>query len=251
MFFKKRSWVRFFNLVPGVEMTHPIVPANEYRYSWLSEVAKDFRDNQKNTGTHRCPGIVDFLHKGFIVTAPFDFTILTNRNDNENFEWATAVNMKNFIDAPYIGRLTKETLSNFVPFRSDTLKTIIKVNTFWRSSSSDDIVLLQMPIAYPDHNIFTACTGIIDPDKYLELIVQLQWHKLDGQYTIKAGTPLCQLIPIPKKLAVDLVVDKLTPEDEYLSRAHKYLVTHAYRRNLTLWKNTCKIILDKLRKNKK
>ena len=139
----------------------------------------------------------------------------------------------------------------FVPFRNDTLKTIIKVNTFWRYSSSDDIVLLQMPIPYPDHNIFTACTGIIDPDKYLELIVQLQWHKLDGQYTIKAGTPLCQLIPIPKKLAVELIVDRLTPEDEYLSRAHKYLVTHSYKRNLTLWKNCCKIILDKLRKNKK
>jgi hypothetical protein len=255
MFFKKQTAVRFFNVVPGVEIAHPITLAKHQRYDWMTKAALDFKERDRNqkvpekiTGVNRCPGITGYLKTGFIVTAPFDFSIMTHEDDRVNFRWDASANIKE-VNFEYISGLGKNFMASFLPFRNDTLETLIKVNTGWRCVLPKDIALLQLPIPYPDHNVFTACSGLIDPDKYLELNVQLQWHHLDGVHTVKAGTPLCQLVPVPKELVLDLVVNKMTDKDEYLCRAHKYVITHNYKRDLVTWKNSVKSILDKLRRN--
>ena len=133
-----------------------------------------------------------------------------------------------------------------MPVREDSLQSVLKINTFWRVNSSEDIVFLQLPIPYPDHNMFTAYSGIIDCQRHLELNVQMSWHKLEGTHVVKAGTPLCQIIPIPRKLAIDLRIERMTEEDRYVSSAYKYLIRHNYKKNISRWRDGVKKILGLL-----
>jgi len=250
--FLKKSFVRFVNLIPGMEHVHPIIHAKEHKFDWMASLNKFFNNANKDApafkqkgNTAQCPGINAIIRKGYIVTAPFDFYIKTF-GDKENFEWQMNIDpsvLTPNVNRPYIAAHTPEQLHNFSPERSDSLKTIVKVNTYWSVFSSEDIELLQMPIPYPDHNIFSACYGIIDTDNYCDLILQLQWHKLEGEVLIKAGTPLCQLVPIPKNLSVDLRVEKMSGEDVYKSKAYGYLTMHRFTKNFKEWRSKSKKIL--------
>ena len=254
----KKKYVRFVNEIPGVEITHPVVPAKQFKHKWMSNLNKDVVSHNNacpvsatKGNTARCPGIIDLHQTGFIVPAPFDFVITTN-GSKENFEWLMHIDpamVNKDIKQPYISLHPKEQLHNYSPPREDSLDVIIKVNTYWKLLSSDDIVFLQMPIPYPDHNIFTACHGIIDSNKYNALNLQLQWHKINGEHLIKAGTPLCQLVPMPKDFAVDLLVDKITEDDIYASKAYSYVTMHEFTKDTSRWKKSVKTIMDKLRKS--
>jgi hypothetical protein len=239
MFFKKKKpFVRFVNLMPGVEYAHPILKSSDYKWDWLRIAALDYKEQLKSipadvmfSGTNRCPGINQLSKTGFIVTAPIDFTIKTKKDDDTAFKWAAPTNAK-FQGQDYIGFHGPNQLSKYIPFRSDTLKTLIKVQTRWRIFSSSDIVFLQMPIAYPDHTAFTSATGILDPEQSIEMNVQLYWHVLDGDVTVKAGTPLCQLVPIPRDFAVNFQVDTATEEDRYVADAWNYISNMSFLKDV-------------------
>ena len=246
-FFKKKSWVRFANLIPGVEVAHPIIRTQDHRFDWFKSASMDFKQRVEHrsltepiSSPNRCPGISDLFKTGYIVTAPIDFVIKTSARDPRGFSWSMPDSVG--IDG-YIGNHSYDQLAKFAPFRSDTLQSIIKVNTQWKMSSSDDIVFLQMPIPYPDHNNFTAVHGIIDCNQYLELNTQLYWHKLDDEVLVEAGTPLCQLIPIPRTLALDLIVEPANDRDRYLSQAWLYLARKKYVNNVKSFLESTKKLL--------
>jgi hypothetical protein len=251
--FKKKCKIRFFSVVPGIEMVHPIIPARQYKFKWFAEALKKFKQQDSQTegpwlvnGINRCPGVIDMLGQGFIITAPFDFAITTNSTNNSIFQWQAP---DNGIGQEYISGHNPEQFAEFAPFREDTLRTIIKINTFWRYSGT--VKFLQLPIPYPDHNIFSAVPGVVNPDNYYALNIQLYWHKLDGTYLVKAGTPLCQFVPIPDDLDITLTVDQATAEDLYIDRSYFYLINHTYKKNIAVWKQAGKKILDKLKQNNK
>jgi hypothetical protein len=252
MFFKKKKpFVRFVNAMPGVEISHPVLRATDYKFDWVRSAAMDYKERKSNyqmddflIGLNRCPGISHYLQTGFIITAPIDFTSATDSAKPDLFEWTCPVNFE-FEGREYIGSHSSDQLAKFVPFRSDTLKTIIKVNTRWMIQSSSDIIFLQLPIAYPDHSTFTAAHGIIDCQKLLEINVQLFWHKKDGIALIKAGTPLCHIVPIPREFVVDLVVEARTEKDRYISAAYEYLAKKEFNKDMKLFFNSAKKLLSK------
>jgi len=245
--FKKKNSVRFTNLIPGVSDVYPVIPSSKFKFSWVSQCAKSMSDSTSNTA--KCPGIGDLMLRGFILTAPFDFTITVN--GKESFNWNMPVDPKSFVNfniSNYISYHNKEQLHQFVPSRSDSLDMIIKINTYWSMVSSDNLVFLQMPVPFPDHNLFSAVHGIIDSDKYHSLIIQLQWHRTEGTYTIKAGTPLCQLIPIERNLPINLNVVDATDEDVKLYQKYSYNIAHRIISNKSHWQLSTKRILDSFRK---
>ena len=251
MFFKKKKpWVRFVNMVPGVELAHPIIRTQDYSWDVLKNAAKDFKEKLENRqpheivqGTFRCPGISALLKTGFIIPCPGDFIIKTDSKEQPGgFMWDSLYKFEEDGGGSLLGFHGPEMLASYIPFRKDTLSTVVKVQTSWRLFSSDDIVFLQMPIPYPNHTNFTAVHGILDPQNFVEVNVQLHWHVLDGRTLIKAGTPLCQLIPIPRELAVDLEVDHINEQEKYANSAWKYLVTYEYLRDMkTFLKNAKKV----------
>ncbi len=254
MFFKKKNpWVRFVNAMPGAVLAHPIIRSQNYNFNWYKEAASNYKIRQQEyekkpngflISTTRCPGLHQFFKSGFIVTAPLDFTIETRKDKPGLFKWECPFNAV-FDGREYIGAHTPDQLSQFMPFREDTLSSLIKVHTRWRIYSSPDIVFLQLPIAYPDHNMFTAAHGVIDCQVLLEMNVQLFWHKLEGIHLVKAGTPLCHLVPIPRELSVDMQIDSYTKEDRYNEQAYEYLANVQWNKDIKKFYDSCKKLLGK------
>jgi hypothetical protein len=121
---------------------------------------------------------------------------------------------------------------------------MLKINTRWRASCSDDIVFLQMPVPYPEHTNFTAATGIFDFHQSPEINVQLYWHNLDGIHLVKAGTPLCMLVPIPRNFNIDLFVETATIEDRYKDSAWNYIANKEFNKDIKAFYETSKKLLQ-------
>lgn len=253
MFFKKKKpFVRFVNLIPGVEISHPVIRSQDYHHEWLRKAAVDYKEFLKNSdpaeysfgSVNRCPGVGNLFKTGFLITAPVDFVIETSASDPYHFKWQCPMDLHQAgLPSDYIGSHSYDQLAKFMPLRNDTLKCLVKVQTGWRISCSSDIVFLQLPIAYPDHNLFTAAHGIIDCNHQVEINLQLFWHNLNGKSLVKAGTPLCHLIPVPRELAVDLIVEPATDQDRYKFKAWNYLSQKEFRRDIkSFFENSKKLL---------
>jgi len=222
-FFKKKSYVRFYTLESGVYDLFPIVRATAVRRPF------EFEDQTDLTAlsSKHCPGIRKLITTGWVVTAPADFLIKTN-GDGMFFEWAEPIKFSKGTpgSANYIASHTPSQVEPLLDDASTTLKSVIKVETPWRLDASDDLIFLQIPISYNKEPRFTAAHGFLDP-KYMHAInVQLFWHVLEGETLVRAGTPLCQIIPIEKstlamsKLNVEIV--KATEKDFERERSFNF-----------------------------
>lgn len=257
LFKKKQTWVRFVNLIPGVELVHPVIPTSEMNVDWIKRAAKDYREQLVNNldptkqqvSVSRCPGILNLYKFGYVVTNPVDFVITTNDIDQQGkVHWETSADYSGVDGRPYISTHSREQLGDFLNFRVDTLGSIIKVNTKWQVTMSDDIVLLQLPIPYPEHNYFSAVPGVLDGRYNTMINVQLQWHRRKDKILVKAGTPLCQYIPVPRDFTPNLVVERATADDEYLSQAWSYIDNKQYNKDKSSWYKQAAALIKKWRK---
>lgn len=214
--FSKKPYIRFYTLESGVRELFPIVRSSTIKRNFLEDV--QIGDAQDTLSSKNCPGIKKIVNTGWIVTAPADFVIQTN-GDGVFFEWAEPYRFTKItpgMDA-YISGHTRSQVEPLLDDPETTLKQVVKVETPWRVEASDDVVFLQVPVTYNNESRFHSATGILDP-KYAHLInVQLFWKDLNGKTLIRAGTPLCQLIPVARKSlsisAYDVTIDDATPLD--------------------------------------
>lgn len=219
----KKSYIRFYTLEPGVHDLYPIAKSSSLRRPFESEE----QANPQALSSKNCPGIKKLVSAGWIVTAPADFIIRT-AGDGVEFEWAEPIKFSKGQSniANYISSHTRSQVEPLLDDSTNTLKTVVKVETPWRLDASDDLIFLQIPISYNKESRFTAAHGFLDP-KYMHAInVQLFWHVLNGETLVRAGTPLCQIIPIEKstlgmsKFNVEIV--KATEHDYERERSFNF-----------------------------
>jgi hypothetical protein len=222
--FRKKSWIRFYSLERYVQDLYPLIPTSQLKRSWMKdEVKKNVCPFSGTQSSSNCPGIKQWSRLGWVLRAPADFVIVTN-GDGTTFQW----------EVPHLFNGNNSYISDHVPEQTipildsprDTLKTTVKVETPWRIRASDDIVLIQTHVHWNNEPRFTAATGILDPRYALQANAQLFWHVLNGETCIKAGTPLVQYIPIPRKYIernwYDVYVDNADEEDMYLEQSFMY-----------------------------
>ena len=84
---RKKPWIRFYSLEPGLAEVYPLEPTSKVKRSWLQ---KDVKGNrcpfQGSQNSSNCPGIKQIARLGYVVVAPMDFTIITN-GDGISFEY--------------------------------------------------------------------------------------------------------------------------------------------------------------------
>lgn len=219
----KKSHIRFYTLEPGVHDLYPIIKSTGVRRPFEDEE----QTNPEALSSKNCPGIRKLVSTGWIVTAPADFIIKTSGN-GVDFEWAEPIKFSKGSPntANYIASHTMSQVDPLLDNPNNTLRTVVKVETPWRLDASDDLIFLQIPISYNKESRFTAAHGFLDP-KYMHAInVQLFWHVLEGETLVRAGTPLCQIIPIEKstlsmsKFNVEIV--KATEHDYERERSFNF-----------------------------
>lgn len=212
---EKLPTVQFVNSTPGVAEMYPVIKAEKYKRDWMEEAGKEIlhyneavkqcpmnklRDTINTYGRSitRCPGMRGFMRFGYLIPSPCDFTIETY-GDGVKFEAsALTPNINNMIK---ISGHPSEQFHKFTAVPLNTLKTIIKVGTGWNIlPSTEEYVYLVTNPHYNNEPRFTSTFGILDPLYDTQLNGFLFWHVLQGRETIKAGSILFQIIPLPRDL---------------------------------------------------
>ena len=210
--FKKK--LRFINPVPGIAEAYPVIKAKDFKRDWVDKNNKEVQLFHQTLKTcpitrlkslvqgakfiGRCPGIRSFMNTGYIVTLPFDVVV-------ETYGDGVKFNAEHF--APTSEHVTlgvngfaKESFHDYVNVPQNSLKTVLKIDTGWRVVPDSKFVFLCGPMHYSGESRFTTVTGILDPYISSELNIAMYWHVLQGREILKAGTPILQLIPIPRDL---------------------------------------------------
>jgi hypothetical protein len=214
---KEKSWIRFYSMEPGVPEVFPVIPSSKLKRPWTLIDQPEDPDNGPMY-TKNCPGIKKLMNTGWVMVAPADFIIMTN-GDKCTFKWQESRKFTRVSDgwSNYIGFHNQHQTEPILDNPETTLKSTVKMDTPWRVEASDDMVLLQMPVAYNNESRFTAATGIVDPRYSYVINVQLFWHVFEGETLIKAGTPLCQYIPVKRDFmnisTHDVTINTATEED--------------------------------------
>lgn len=168
-----------------------------------------------------CPAITSIMDSGYVLPCPADILIRMD-GTGVDFQWLSQGQFNVKVGNPrYVsGHIPPQTegMRHLVNQTKDVLDTTIKLELPWRVQAHPDVVFIQMPIPYWDEDRFTPPTGIVDPSYSYEINLQLFWHKLEeGEYLIKAGTPLCQWVPVHrdflKMRGWDIVVETANQDD--------------------------------------
>lgn len=242
---ESKPFIRFYSLEPGTATLFPIVKSASIDRNFLSNTQPG--DQPETLSSKNCPGIKKIVSSGWIVPAPADFTINTN-GDGISFDWAQPYRFSKITPGmeAYVNSHTRSQTEPLLDDESTILKTVVKVETPWRIEASDDIVLLLMPVTYNNESRFSAATGILDP-KYGHVVnIQLFWKVLNGATTIKAGTPLCQIVPISRKsLSIshyDVTIDTANDNDAKKEHEFNYASNCAFLANDSLSSRLSRVI---------
>ena len=256
-FKKKKKWVRFYSVQKGVSALQPWIPAKKLKRKWVNDALKKYygkdsacpvmkvkklfkhHTNLLNYGVGdadydglfqhaaTCPALSDLFRTGWVMTAPADILIKIDR-DAGNFKWIVLcdVNQGDQFVKAHVPEQT-EGMRELVDQQKDVLDTTIKLELPWRVQTHPDIVFLQIPVPYWDEDRFSVPTGIVDTSYSYEINLQMFWHKLDEEtHLIKAGTPLCQWIPMERKYLdnnqFDVIIEDANQHDIDNNRVMDY-----------------------------
>jgi len=222
--FKNKSWIRFYSLEPAVADLYPIITSHSLKRGWQEKKASKCPFSGLMSSSN-CPGITNIAHAGYVLTAPADFIIKTT-GDGVTFSWEVPYMFDFCGSKSYIDKHDAKQTFPLLDNTENTLHEIVKVETPWRFKASDDVVLLQLPVAYNNEKRFTPATGILDPKYGHVLNVQLFWHVLEGETFIKAGTPLVQYVPMSRKYLnlnnFETIIDGAGEVELQLEKAFQY-----------------------------
>lgn len=203
----------------------PIVPASQFKPAWL----KDDAPHVKKHPLHymRCPSVQKSLKDGFIMFNALD--IVFKRNADGNVTW-WADKLPNNIDYPE--NVVDFHPEHFIRDKSSVFSgQVIKITTGWKCMLSDDTRTLYSNVFTPDHFDFIACTGTHEPYLSPDLAFQGFILKDRDEFTLKAGTPLLQILPLTSKKYDYEVRVANDADNKYLDR-FRYLLQYKADKNL-------------------
>ena len=245
LFNRKKKWIRFYSMQPGIAELHPVFPATKLKRKWRKDAltSQDKRDEitikqcpakkaaavwetlltkvpPVNFWSHAvtCPALHGIMDNGYILPCPAD--IIIQLDGTGNFEWKSTME---FYGGRYVSaHIPEQTqgMRNLVSHNQnkDVLDWTIKMETPWRIQAHKDIVFIQIPVTYWEEDRFSIATGLVDPRYSYEVNMQIFWHKTEpGEYIIKAGTPLAQWIPVNRDFltskAFDVAIETANKDD--------------------------------------
>lgn len=220
---EEKPYIRFYSLTPGVVDLFPIVNSSSIDRSY-----KNTPDHPEIPSSKNCPAINKIANTGWVVPAPADFKIRTN-GDGVTVDWLEPYQFNKSSEHSPSSYVQLHGRAQTEPMLDDpetTLKTVIKLETPWRIEASDDFVLLQLPVTYNNESRFTAAIGVLDPRYGHTINVQLFWKVIEGETLVRAGTPLCQLVPVLRNALstsfYDVKIENATQTDIQKEREFNY-----------------------------
>ncbi len=228
--------VRFVSVIPGLEEAMPIIKTSEYKHKWKKRASLDLSDGEikcpvtKILNVSRCPGINNIQSVGWVLRLWQDVTIETN--EDGDVSWRSSFDQSTEGSGDLIQFHEDEIFGKYrTNWPKGTAKHIIKFNTGWSAIIPKGYNLLQIPVAMADENEFTAVEGMYGGDLGPAILnVPVYWHNLGNIKTIKAGTPLAQLILVPDE-EYEYSVEPSTEETNKIFDVYGKLINNTFMVN--------------------
>lgn len=249
LFKARKPNVKFLCAVQGVLEAYPITEARYQKPQWFHQEAMEYAERKKNNDedfrmydTNRktiakCAGIRDLYNTGWIVRSWQDIHI--NKIDKHNFTWGTPIDQNSVSDVlgNYVHTHNPESFSKCPHLAEKT--PILKIETPWIAVVPKGYNILQLPIAYPDHDMFETATGIFNHGwGMMELNVQLLWTK-NGVSVIPAGTPLAHYVLVKDEKPTH-ELSYITQEEKNYLRGQRNIMSSGVNTNYTKLKQMLK-----------
>jgi|LauGreDrversion4_2_1035121.scaffolds.fasta_scaffold29647_2 hypothetical protein len=218
--------IEFFSSIEGVAGAFPIRPAQEVIPKWVYAAKTDYmKSDKKDIHIYKCPGIFDMFTTGYIISNWIDVEIKTNEvGFNVTIPDPT---LQDLLGKDIIQSQVHDGLAKHIPKKPWSVKSILKLNTPWHVITPKNVKLLILPLPYPDTFEFESAIGVLDPSISTEINIQGYWNLQNQSHTIKAGTPLAQIIPMTEQ-QLELVVRDKNKHDELWLQKRKYLTYFSF-----------------------
>lgn len=224
--------IEFFSKVDGLADAFPVIPASQYQARWMTTCRNDFKQ-QKHTlqpsHLQLCPGIFEIFKHGFMVPMWHDAVIKTTR-DRDDFDYVLpSKHLAELRGGDPIGTHPYN-ITKFLPKRHYSKHAIVKMNTPWNVIAPPGVKFLVLPIPYPDTHELESAIGILDPAISTEINFQCYLNISEGEFVVKAGTPIMYLIPLTEH-DYELVVRDMTEKDAKWLKKRDYLNIFGFKLN--------------------
>ena len=209
--------IEFFSTVDGLTDTYPVIHSKSVMPAWIKTAQHEYKQMAHHDfHIARCPGIIDVLTTGYVVCAWHDIAVRSGPSSLETY--TPDIALEELLEKPAIQVQHGDSIAKHIPKRPWSHKSILKINTPWHIISDCKFMMLPMP--YTEQFEFESCIGILAPSISSEINIQgyVNGH---GEFTIRAGTPLCQLVPMSEKTS-ELVVRDATDHDRKWITRRKY-----------------------------
>ena len=202
----KKDRIKFYCSLPEVKEKYPIIPASTYKFKWIKESVNAFKNSvarngayEQTTGIVKCPAVLPVMKRGYLVQSWFDLTIRPLEDGRFECHIPTGIisylNDRKF-NKKLITWFSEDQPAHVIPMYGDQVKSLLKITLPWSITIPKGWELMFIPLPYPDLTDFTAVTGLLEEGEFYNLNAIIKVNHSNKQFTIPAGTPLFQLIPI-------------------------------------------------------
>ena len=211
----KRRWIDVFCYTDDVNAYEyfPIRRAREFIPQWWKDIPNVYHDSEERYKTlatrkptmKRCPGIIEYYKKGFMIPLWTDIEVVVNKNINKE-GWSIA--LANGDEAERHPDFQK---GNFLPSGNWFFNKIISP---WRVETSHHLDFMYIQ---PHWSLGELNTDIMIPNGYntfykgnhsthVQLFINKQFDKV---INIESGTPIVHLVPLTeKKIKLHVLYDE-------------------------------------------
>lgn len=211
--------IEFFSVVPGVVEAFPVRYAKDVIPNWLQTARLDYMKSDKRDQTVvRCPGVLDILTTGFVIQSWHDFDITFTQEKVSLTIPGQEIN--DMLGKHSLQIQTAEGLAKNLPKRPWSQRPILKINTPYQVLAPKGIRFIMIPLPYTELFDLEATPGILDPGHSTEINIQCYMNIGYGTKTIKAGTPLAQLIPLTDEKFEMVCRDATDKDREWTKKRH-------------------------------
>lgn len=210
--------IEFYSTIPAVKEMFPITESKKSIPEWVSLAKSDYMEDKEAQNIFRCPGIMDLFATGFTVYAWHDIEIGTAK-DGHLSAYSPTADMEDMLGYPSIQVQGGDSIAKRLPKRPWSHPDILKINTPWHIVAPKGIKFMIIPITYTDKLQFEANIGILDPSVSNEINIQ---GYVQAFGTLKAGTPIAQIVPLSSD-SCELLVRDMTEHDVKWVHKKKFL----------------------------
>lgn len=248
--FKKQPKVEFLCTADVALIQYPIIEARKFMPEWFTQAttehAKDMlllkQSNDVNAirDVSKCNGIRKLLKTGWVVRAYQDIHL---QIVGTQFIWTTPLDQVQLNNIPLVEHHSTDSFKKCPHLENKT--PILKIQLPWLVKIPKGYNMMQLPLAYWNETRFTTATGIFDRQfGFMQINVQLLWEGGDGEFLIKAGTPLAHLILVPE-INVSHTVRLVTEKEARQQQNIVDIKSCSYHQNYAVIKNNIKQVFKR------